>query len=171
MEVTQFQTYWQEFISYLSAQIIRRGGGQLPSHTQMNMILTDAALDWDSEETVSGRWLRGLQNSRKGQLIRSVLVDDMHFRPVSERKGLPPFLQYITAIMGGILAFLLTRLLGGWLWLQILLCILAAVLLYPVMVMITKKSAEAAKRLTFTEYLNQLDVYYQSVLSILSSKD
>lgn len=166
----QFQTHWKNFISHLSAQIKQRGGKELPSHTQMNMILTDCALDWDSSETVSGRWLKGIceLQPRKGQLIRSILVDDMQFRKVTVSQGIPDFVQILVPVLGAAAAFLIAWLLGAQLWLQIVCAAAAGILLTPLMLILGKRSVEMGKLRAFQKYIGQLDLFYQSILSVLS---
>ena len=86
----QFDRHWSDFQSKLKSRIQMRSQSGALSCPQMNVILKDCALGWDSRGTMWGWWMADLeaQNPDKARIVREILLEDMCFRKI------PPDLRF-----------------------------------------------------------------------------
>ena len=167
----QFDKNWELFITRVKGQIKKRCQGGTPSFVQMNAILKDCALDWESGDNACGRWLTNLKKEmpEKSELIRQILVEDMHFREDSTMKGMPALLKTVIPVAGAVAGMTISRVAGATTTLQLLSAAGAAVVLTPAMKTIDQQVCDINTSKSLQAYLEQLELYRISVVNILKS--
>lgn len=163
--ISQFDKHWNTFATKLHGQIKKRSEKGLPSHSQLNVILKDCALDWTSNETTCGRWLMTLakESPEKAKLIGQILLEDMQFKELSAVPGISPVMKTAVPAAGAVAGLVISYFAGAGSAVQIASAVVPAVVLGSVMKSAAKDNAGKGVQ----AYLEQLTLYYSSILSIL----
>lgn len=167
--ITQFDKCWKMFVTKLNGQIKKRSQTGMPSYLQMNTILKDCALDWTSNETACGRWLTSLEKEtpEKAELIQQILLDDMQFRENPSKKGIPETVKTVVPVAGAIAGLAISHYAGAGVAAQVISTVAPAAVLMPAMKAIDNQVRESNTSKGVQDYLAQLDMYRNSILSIL----
>lgn len=164
-----FEGLWEKFIVRLKGRMLRQSEKQPLDGPVVKLLLMDAALSWDSEQDECGRWLHSYaqDHPEKGKLLRDILVEDMHFTELAPQKELPEALTYVLPLAGAAVGLgAATYFQAGWL-VKAAATVGPGVLLYPAVKAVGDSGREKNRRDAIGEYLDQLDKYKQSALSVL----
>ena len=167
----QFDKQWSLFITHVKGQVKKRSQKGIPTFSQMNVILKDCALDWDSNDNLCGRWLANLKKEmpEKSELIRQILVEDMHFREDSTLKGMSALLKTAIPVAGAVAGLTISRVAGATMMLQLLSAAGAAAILTPAIKTADQQVRDTNTSKSLQAYLEQLELYRISVVNILNS--
>ena len=167
--IEEFNKLWEDFMVKLNGQIMKRSAEKMPSCKQMNMILEDCVLDWVSQETVCGRWFLQFEaeNAKEARLVREILLEDMHFQECESQRELPSAAKIVVPAVGAVAGLAVSRALHAGTVIQAASAIVPAVALSPVMMQVEAQLRSNNTQKLTEEYLQQMDVYYRSILSVL----
>jgi len=165
----QFDRHWSDFQSKLKSRIQMRSQSGALSCPQMNVILKDCALGWDSRGTMWGWWMADLeaQNPDKARIVREILLEDMRFRKIPERKGIHGAVKALVPAAGATAGFAVSRLLEAALSVQLLCAAVLAAVLLPAMLAADRQVHQDNIDAEIQDYLDQLELYHRSIQSVL----
>ena len=169
-EKEKFETLWSDFCTLVKGKLLTTAQKQTLSTPLATLILTDAAGSWNDEYSMYGRWLHQLSQTdvAKAELIKEVLLKDMNFAEVEQSSVLPAYYNYLVPSISACAGYAVSRFLGLGLLGDTALAILPAVISYPAVKQYRKNQANVAVGKTIASYMEQLEKYKNSVLSILS---
>lgn len=164
-----FLALWDKFTTRLKGKLLRQlQKGSLDAGT-LKLMLLNASAGWDSEQEEGGRWLHHYTQAhpKKGKLLRDILVEDMRFTEVTPQKTLPQAMEYILPVGGAAVGLgISTFFQAGWA-VRAAATIGPGVLLYPAVKAVGDGSRKRGLRTTMDEYMEQLDKFKESALSVL----
>ena len=166
---TKFQELWQDFVSSFKGNLITESHKQDISFATAKLALGEAVSTWASEYTINGRWLHKLiqENPSKGNLVKEVLTRDV---VLSEEKSNGPKsdnLKYIITIGAGAIGYGIAYVAGLNTVVTACAALVPMVLAYPIANRYILDQKEKARADLINSYVNQLNKYKQSILSIL----
>jgi len=166
----KFESLWNDFIILVKGKLITTSNTQRLSTPLANLILSDAASAWGSEYELSGKWLSQFaeKDPQKAELIRDIVMNDMKFSDISEKKEISNQYNIIIPAIGAIAGLGISFFAGATKLVQAISTIAPAVLLYPAVKSFGKQQNEINKKNTIDELMVQLDKYNNSILSVLS---
>lgn len=169
-EKEKFESLWNDFSTLVKGKLITTAQKQTLSVPLAKLILTDAAGLWNDEYSMYGRWLQQLSQNdfERANLIKDILFKDMTFVDVDSKKMLPDYCNYLIPGLGACAGYALGRYFDFGKIGQIASVIIPAILLYPAVKMFRNNQAEVAIEKTVNAYMEQLEKYKNSVLSVLS---
>lgn len=169
--VSEFEKLWSKFTTRLQGVLINKSKAQKLTYSIADIVLSDAAVSWSLSYDECGRWMSGYikENPAKGALIKKILTEDMRFTEVPEKKNIPVAAQIavpiVTAALGGGISYLLHAKLA----IIILSAVVPAVLSYPAVRSLNSSIEIKNKETLIKDYMQQLDKYKNSIVSILSN--
>lgn len=168
-EKEKFESLWSDFIALVKGKLINTIAKQKLSTTLANLILSDAASSWNSEYEINGKWLINLKevDVKKAELVRNILLNDMHFTEIDKQRELPSYYNYVIPAAGACLGCAISMYLDYSKLVQAASTIIPAVLLYPAVIMFRNRMNETNKDKCIEEYIAQLEKYKNSVISVL----
>lgn len=168
----KFLKYWNDFIQILR-QKITKDETHYFSYGYLKMVLAEEAISWSSESEVNGRWLAEYTKKHpdQGKRILNILTKDMRFSPVEKpNKDYASMIRSAAPVIGAAAGLSIVHLLHiPNLWIQFFSIVAPAVAAYPAGMLISDEIAERTNLQWIKTYLDQLEKYKNSVLSILSS--
>lgn len=170
---TEFEALWKKFVIRLKGKILRRWEKRSLSASELKLLLVEAALGWDSGEDEGGRWLRGYtkEHPAEGELIRTILVEDMRFTEIPPQKELPESMTYILPAAGAVVGLsVATYFRANWA-VKAASAIAPGMLIYPAAKAVQGSSQAKNRQNVIDGYIAQLDKYKQSVLSVLEEAE
>ena len=169
-EKEKFETLWSDFSTLVKGKLLTTAQKQTLSTPLAKLILTDAAGTWSDEYSMCGRWLHQLSqaDSAKAELVKDILLRDMCFTEVGQVRVLPDYYNYLVPSISACAGYAVSRFLELGLIGDTALAILPAVMSYPAVKQYRKNQANVAIGKTIASYMEQLEKYKNSVLSILS---
>lgn len=169
-EKEKFETLWSDFSTLVEGKLLTTAQKQTLSTPLAKLILTDAAGSWDDEYSMYGRWLHQLSqtDAAKAELVKDVLLKDMNFAEVEQVSILPDYYNYLIPSISACAGYAVSRFLGLGLLADTALVILPAVMSYPAVKQYRKNQTNVVIDKTIASYMEQLEKYKNSVLSILS---
>ena len=169
-EKEKFETLWSDFSTLVKGKLLTTAQKQTLSTPLAKLILSDATGSWDDEYTMYGRWLHQLSqtDAAKAELVKDVLLKDMNFSEVEQTSILPDYYNYLVPSISACAGYAVSRFLELGLIGDTALAILPAVMSYPAVKQYRKNQANVAVGKTIASYMEQLEKYKNSVLSILS---
>lgn len=169
-EKEKFESLWNDFLTLTKGKLMRTINKHSLSTPLANLILSETAGVWGVEYEVYGRWLKNLRenNSSKAKLISNILFNDMRFTEVKPRKEIPSYCKFIIPVIGAFAGYAITHHFEYSKLTQTISFITPAVLLYPIVQNFRKNQIEKNKEKLISQYLEQLEKFKNSILSILS---
>lgn len=169
-EKEKFEAFWNDFATLVRGKLIATAKKQSLSTPLARLVLSDAVGSWEEEYSLYGRWLQQLSqnDTEKANLIKEILLKDMTFADVDTKKVLPDYCNYLIPGLGACAGYALGRCFDFGKIGQIASVIIPAILLYPAVKMFRNNQAEVAIEKTVNAYMEQLEKYKNSVLSVLS---
>ena len=169
-EKDKFESLWANFIALVKGKLISTAAKQKLSYPLAKLILTEAALSWSSDYELNGKWLDNLKKTspEKAALVSDVLLNDMSFTEMETTGELSPYYNLIIPAIGAGAGYAVSAYLGWSRIYQAVSTIAPAVMLYPAVNMWRKTKNETSKERTIEGYIQQLDKYKNSIVSILS---
>ena len=166
----RFESLWGDFCSLVKGKLLTTAQKQTISAPLANLILSEAASSWLSEYEINGRWLMKyrLKDEAKANLVQEVLTLDMKFAEVCLKSELPDYYNYLIPVIGAGLGYVTGNLLALGKVAQVVSVVAPAVLLYPAVKMYRRNQAMANVEINVNLYMNQLNKFKDSVISILS---
>lgn len=169
-EKEKFEALWADFLALVRGKLITTANKQNLSTPLANLILSDAASSWGSEYERNGKWLNQFKASEpeKAQLVHDVLLRDMTFADIEEKNDLPDFYNYVIPAAGACLGLAISMYAGCGKLIQAISTIVPAALLYPAVKTYRGNMHDANKEKNINNYMQQLEKYKNSIVSILS---
>lgn len=166
----RFESLWNDFVVLVKGKLINTSNNQRLSTSLANLILRDAASIWDSEYEICGKWMSQLYecDPQKAKLIREIILNDMKFSEITEKKEMSNQYNIIIPTIGAIVGLGISYFAGAGKWIQTISTIAPAVLLYPAAKTFSKQQTDINRKKTIEELIGQLDKYKNSILSVLS---
>lgn len=168
-EKERFEALWADFLALVRGKLITTANKQNLSTPLANLILSDAASSWGSEYELNGKWLNQFKATEpeKAQLIQDVLLRDMMLADIEEKNDLPEFYNYVIPAAGACLGLAISMYSGCGKLIQAISAIAPAALLYPAVKTFRGSMHDANKEKKIDNYMQQLEKYKNSILSIL----
>lgn len=169
-EKEKFESLWTNFIALVKGKLISTVAKQRLSTPLANLVLSDAASSWNSEYEINGKWLSNLKavDTKKAELVREILLNDMHFIEIDTKGELPTYYNYVIPAVGACAGCTISMYLDYGKLLQAASTVIPAVLLYPAVTMFRNRLNEKNMDKCVEDYIAQLDKYKNSVVSVLS---
>lgn len=169
-EKEKFEILWDDFTTLVKGKLITTATKQTLSAPLAKLILSDAAGSWGDEYSTYGRWLQlfSQKESSKAELIREVLLKDLRFTEISSPNILPDYCNYLIPGLGALAGYTTSVYFDMGRISQVATVLLPAVLLYPAVKKFRTNQSKMAIDKTIDAYMEQLEKYKNSVLSILS---
>lgn len=169
-EKEKFESLWINFIALVKGKLISTIAKQRLSTPLANLVLSDAALSWNSEYEINGKWLSNLKEvaPKKAELVREILLNDMRFIEIDTKGELPTYYNYVIPAMGACAGCAISMYLGHGKLVQAASTVIPAVLLYPAVTMFRNRMNEINMDKCVEDYIAQLEKYKISVISVLS---
>ena len=166
----KFKSLWSDFCSLVKEKLLSTAQKQSISAPLANLILSEAVSSWLSEYEINGRWLMKykLKDEAKANLVQEVLTQDMKFAEVCLKSELPDYYNYIVPVIGAGLGYVTGNFFDLGKVAQVFSVLAPAVLLYPAVKMYRQNQAEANVEININLYMDQLNKFKDSVISILS---
>lgn len=166
----RFESLWNDFTNLVKGKLLTIAKKQTLSTPLAKLILTDVSGAWGDDYTTYGRWLQLLSqnDSPKAELIKEVLQKDITFTDVEKASVLPDYCNYLIPGIGACAGYATSCYFELGKIAQVATVLLPAILLYPAVKMFRNNQTEAATDKIVTSYMEQLDKYKNSILSILS---
>lgn len=169
---SSFEKNWTAFITRLKGQIISRSQKHEMGYQQLRLLLSDAALSWVSGEEACGRWLMtySRSNPAKGESIRDILTKDMQFTELPPpKKAYNETLNYVIPVAGAAAGFGISSMFKATTLIKAISTIAPAAVLYPSAKSLGDNLNKNSKSLQLEEYIDQLEKYKLSVISVLET--
>lgn len=168
-DIEVFEKNWEQFMTRLRGKIMHYAQRQKLTSSLMKLILKDASNSWDSDKEENGRWLMHYcrQNPQGGELVRRILLEDMDFTEVPERKGNGEILTHVVPVAGAAAGFGISSAMGATTVAKAVFTIAPALLLYPAAKGFSGSVRDRNAEEYIDRYLLQLDKYKKSVVSVL----
>lgn len=165
----RFEKLWDDFRTLVKGKLLSTAGKQTLTMPLANLVLSDAASTWTTQYEVGGRWLMKLteEDAAKAGLVSDVLAD-MKFTEVTTGQPLPAFCNYAIPLVGAGVGLGVAELMGLGRVAQITSVALPAILLVPAVNSFRKYQTEKLREKAVSQYVEQLDKYKNSIISILS---
>lgn len=169
-EKEKFESLWSDFIALVKGKLITTSSNQKLTTPLANLILADAAASWGSEYEINGKWLSKLKETEpeKAELVREILLNDIKFNEIDTKSELPEYYNYVIPAVGACAGLAISMYLGWSKIIQAVSTVLPAVLLYPAVNTYRSRIGAANAENYIENYIQQLDKYKNSVISILS---
>ena len=166
----RFESLWADFVTLVKGKLISTANIQTLSIPLANLILHDAASSWNSDYEINGKWLSDFKNRepQKAELVYDILLNDMKFSEIEIRKEFPNYYNYLIPTVGAIAGLGISYFSGASKIIQTVSTIAPAVLLYPAVKMFGKQQNETNKKKNIDVFMQQLEKYKNSILTILS---
>ncbi len=166
----KFESLWQDFISLVKGKLLLTGRNQTLTTPLANLILSEAASSWVSEYEINGKWLQQYkdENEAKAALVQDILYKDMKFSDINMKRDLPDYYDYIIPAAGAGVGYGTGMLLGLGKIAQLVSVLGPAILLFPAVKMFRKNQQESNIVVNVDLYIEQLNKFRDSVLSVLS---
>ena len=170
-ETEQFERNWKKFVVVLHGKMLTRPAKSELTPRIANMMLSEALEVWSSEVDEAGRWLLTVMQSdiRKGKEIEKIFLDEIHFRKRKNIKRIPKVLLYIIPILCAVAGFFIARICTELIWVPVLAACLPLLIVYFVLVGLSKGLQEAGKEMVIEDYMNQLSAYREEIIRILEA--
>lgn len=165
-----FDRLWDKFFVRLKGKIIKEAGKQELTYPLMKLILADTKSDWLSEYDEGGRWLRGymMENPAKGRIVYEILADNMSFKEVQKKPDSLGITGVIAPLAGAALGFGISSLFGAGIVIKIVSTVVPGALIFGTTKAIEPKMKNKSLQALINGYLDQLEKYRYSVLSVLN---
>lgn len=169
-EKDRFESLWGDFIALVKGKLISTAAKQKLSTPLANLILSDATSSWNSEYDINGKWLSDLKktNPKEAELVREILLDDIHFEEMDVKGELPLYYNYVIPAVGACAGCAISMYLGYGKLIQAASTVIPAALLYPAVNTFRNRMKETNKDKCIEGYIAQLEKYKNSVISVLS---
>lgn len=163
-----FEQCWVTFRTKVEGRLLKRNRNGLLTELQYDQILRDSALDWGSDETLCGRWLRSYaeREPQKAEKIQAVL-QGIQFHPVPPRRGIPNAAEIIAPVAGLGTGLFISRQLHASLLTQAAAALLPAGLVYLSVHSARTQLQEKHDQEQLREHLEQLTMFHDQILDIL----
>lgn len=166
----QFDEHWESFVASLRGNLSRI---KKLSFYAAEMAIENARTDWVARDTVYGRWFMKVENENPqiAQVVEDILTKDMKFTEFKQPAHYPDMLQYAIPVAGAGVAGVSYQLLvkSATLIQKAAVPIVAAGLLYIVTKQVTANVSSANAEKTLERYMEQLNVYHDSVIAALKA--
>lgn len=168
----EFEQNWKDFLTHLKARLEKRCRTGFPNCEQLNLLLQDCVTDWESAETVCGRWLSRYASTDPdgARLIRQILTQDMRFQSVEKKGGIPQSVQIAVPAAGFAAGLLISHLLQASPLVQAASAVVPAAILLPSMRAADDQLREAQRHELIDSCLEQLRVYHERIARILRER-
>jgi len=165
----RFEKLWADFITLVKGKLMSTAGKQTLTTPLANLVLRDAASTWTTQYEVGGRWLMKLmeEDTAKSGLVNDVL-NDMKFTEVNAGRPLPSFCDFAIPMVGAGAGFGVAEMMNFGRVAQIASVAVPAILLVPAVNSFRKSQVDKLREKTISMYVEQLDKYKNSIISILS---
>ena len=169
-EKEKFESLWSDFVALVKGKLITTSAKQKLTTPLANLILADAASSWGSEYELNGKWLSKLKETdpQKAELVQQVLLNDLKFTEIETKGALPDYYNYVIPAVGACAGLALSMSLGCSKIVQAIATLVPAALLYPAVTNYRSQAIASNTEKDIAGYLQQLDKYKNSVISILS---
>lgn len=169
-EKEKFESLWTDFITLVKGKLISAANKQALSTPLANLILSDAALSWNSDYEINGRWLNNMKEvePQKAELLTEILLTDMKFSDVYIKSDLPGIYNYVIPAVGAGIGYAVSMTFNFGKITQVATTVIPAVLLFPAVKNFRNRMKESNKESSIRDYIMQLEKYKNSILSILS---
>lgn len=169
-EKEKFESLWADFTTLVKGKLITTAKKQTLSLPLAKLILSDASGSWGDEYSTYGRWLHLLaqKDPSKAELIREILLKDLCLSEISLPRVLPDYCNFLIPGMGVLAGYTASVYYNMGRISQVATVLLPAFLLYPAVKKFRDIQAKSAIDLTIDAYIEQLEKYKNSVISILS---
>ena len=166
----KFESLWDDFISLVRGKLLTVAKNQTITTPLANLILSNAVSSWLSEYEINGRWLMRYreEDEAKMNLVQEVLTQDMKFSEVTIKRELPDYYNYIIPTIGAGVGYATSFIFDLGKIVQVASVIVPATLLYPAVKMYRQNQKVANMDINVNLYIEQLNKFRDSVLSILS---
>lgn len=166
----KFDSLWSDFIALVKGKLINTANEQKLSIPLANLILSDSASIWFSDYEINGKWLSSFaeREPQKAELIQDILMNDMKFINIEMKKELSDGIYYLIPAIGAIAGLGISYFSGASKIVQAISTIAPAVLLYPAVKKYGKQKEESNKEKNLAALIQQLNKYYNGIMSILS---
>lgn len=165
-----FEKHWKDFYKKLEYRIIKETEkSNTISCSLLNLILKDAAISWESDFDLNGKWLNEYlsYNPEKGKLIKSI-ISDMRFSELTVKKDYIQPLNFLIPVASAFAGYLIARECGANQVVQTVSAIAPAIVGTLPMRQIEKGIEKNNSLKSAKQYMQQLDKYKTSILSVLS---
>lgn len=166
-----FEKSWQGFEKRLRMKLLKKAESSLLTRSVANLLLNDEASIWGTEYDEAGIWLRNIEGEDpdKGRLIRRILTEDMSLNDIEQKKEISQLLEYAVPLAGAAAGLALSSCFNAPLWAKCVSTAAPAVLMYPAVKAVRQADHEKAAEETVNAYMEQLEKYRASVISVISS--
>lgn len=169
-EKEKFESLWPDFIALVKGKLITMSAQQKLTTPLANLILAEVSASWGSEYEINGKWLSKLKETEaeKAELVRDILLNDIKFNDIDAKYELPDYYNYIIPAVGAGAGLAISMYFGGSKIIQAISTVVPAVLLYPAVKTYRRRMETVNAEKNIESYIQQLDKYKNSVISILS---
>lgn len=170
-EIEQFERNWKKFTEVIHGKMLTRPAKSELTPRVANLMLSDALGTWSSEVDESGRWLLAVMQTdmRKGKEIEKIFLDEMHFKKRKNIKRIPKAVLYSVPVLFAAAGFFIARIFTETVWIQALAVCLPLLIVYLVLIGLTKGLQEAGKEMMIEDYMDQLSTYRKEIIQILEA--
>ena len=168
--VSDFEKYWNKFTTKLKGALMGQMRNQPLTHSAASIVLSDIAMAWSLSYDDCGRWLLEYtqENPEKGAIITQILTQDMGFTEIPESKNFPEIAKIAAPAAGAVLGFGISHFLNASILIQAISTIAPAALIYPVTKNLGESVKTAKQEILLNDYMEQLEKYRKSVLSVIN---
>lgn len=169
-DLEKFESLWNDFITLVKGKLLTTANTLSLSTPVANLILTEAKSSWGSDCEIYGRWIMNIrrENPEKAELISEILLKDLKFSDICAKSVLPDYCNYLIPTIGAFIGYTVGGALDfSKLW-QTVSTIVPAVLLYPAVKSYRNNQQLLNNEYTVNQYIEQLEKYKNSIISILS---
>lgn len=166
-----FEKCWIKFTKQLKGKLINQKEKQNFTYSALKLILADAVTVWESKYDECGRWLIDYtkENPEKGELIKQVLLEDIKFTEIKEKKDSSRGVAIAVSAASAAIGFGISTVLNATNIVTAAATMLPAIAAYPA-VTATGSAVKAKKEeLNIDAYMNQLEKFRLSIVNVIEN--
>lgn len=169
----EFENRWNDFITTYKGSMIASVKNQEMTLAVAKALLLEAAMRWESDYDLCGKWLNKLVNDypQKGKLVKEILLEDMMVEKPSERTDNTNAVRYGIPVGTGLAGIVAATLLSTGTATVVGAAVVGTALGF---VISNGKVADMKEKRILgiiDDYVRQLEKYKNSIVSILMAED
>lgn len=167
--VNRFEKLWDDYLVSFKGALMEESQKQSLSYLVAKSLLQDVTLSWTTGYGLNCRWLDQLlkDSPEKGNLVREIITNDISLKEIWVQQDYSEYFKYGVPIGAGVAGFLAGNILGS----GALGTVTATIVPIAIAVSLTNSWLKTNKEKKVEElidtYVNQLEKYKQSIISVL----
>lgn len=170
---SEFEIYWKKFTDTIRENLISESKKRGLTYSYACRTLKDCLLVWKSECDEEGRWLKAFadDDTQKAAKLKNIILDSVSFKEEQRIPALPERFKITLPVLTTALVVLVSILFDrSWIF-TLVTSMISLIFVIPAAKKLVDTSGEKAAQKLVDNYMEQLNKYMFSVISLLEQKD